>query len=816
MAATSNIEIKLRFLTERLDSIQGSVKELEVLKRQALSTASALKGTMLLGGLTVALRETIQGFNEVKKAIDLGGELSDLSARTGQTVGDLVVLRQAFENAGIGAGATGQLLNLLQKSLTGVNEEGVPTSKAFDRLGVSLESLKSQSAVGQIESLSAAFADIANPADRTRIAMELFGRSGGQMLAVLSDSSAMGVARSQVGSLGETMERNAAAFDKLGDSWDAIGLRMTQLFTGIAEEIGPMLQHVADYANNIDLTKAGKFIGDLVLKLTELGKIVLPVAAALSTKFVLEKTLGKLEIFAQQVAKASTSIVTESAALAANTAAQNANAAARARNAAIPPPASSVPVVTTGAEGVPHTSQSREDLASRYKEARAGGMGASAALVSAKAFTTKGEFDAARLSQTKSILDANARLATLGNVASDTGGKISGMGKVFSGLASGISKTPVSAAAELALPVTIGYTIGDAFQKYGFNWATSLAAGGASTGSDLAAAQERAGSGELAAFFNRANSIKSSDDLAALKQQADAKLEEAQKERKSKWWNQTLDKGVLDGDIAALERFAQFLGKIDPAKVDGLSKAAAAVADATARDAVRADLKEGQRQAGNKARYDALDDRGKLDATDADLKAAQSVMDFAGSETDPKAMEDAAKKILDLTAQRAVLVERIRDAEAQERRDIIEALIAEEKADKEKAERNAATLKGLSDQADLGEAGGDPARLAQVKWQQDYEKALAVAQGAGAGDDAFDMAIRSANAGMGAAGAAAAPGARPTDRLLEIGGFTGGGAAMSQADRSMSAIEKYTSQMASEIKKMVENTKPRMKEEATF
>ncbi|MEI6035103.1 MAG: hypothetical protein WCS65_12600 [Verrucomicrobiae bacterium] len=96
MAGNSNtIEIKLKFLTEKIDAIQGSVKELEGLKRQALSTASALKGAALIGGITVAAREVIQVFGEVKKAIDLGGELSDLSARTGQSVSDRQCTRWA-------------------------------------------------------------------------------------------------------------------------------------------------------------------------------------------------------------------------------------------------------------------------------------------------------------------------------------------------------------------------------------------------------------------------------------------------------------------------------------------------------------------------------------------------------------------------------------------------------------------------------------------------------------------------------------------------------------------------------------------------
>ena len=104
MSANSNtIEIKLKFLTEQLGSIENSVKALAGLKTEALSTGNVLKGALTVGGLQVGIGKLISVFNDLKQAIDLGGELSDLSARTGQTVGDLVVLQQAFTNAGIGA-----------------------------------------------------------------------------------------------------------------------------------------------------------------------------------------------------------------------------------------------------------------------------------------------------------------------------------------------------------------------------------------------------------------------------------------------------------------------------------------------------------------------------------------------------------------------------------------------------------------------------------------------------------------------------------------------------------------------------------------
>ncbi|MBJ7392736.1 MAG: hypothetical protein JHC85_14300, partial [Chthoniobacterales bacterium] len=52
----------------------------------------------------VAVQAVVGAF---KDAIDLGGQLNDLSARTGETAGNLMILQRAFENAGAGADSVG-------------------------------------------------------------------------------------------------------------------------------------------------------------------------------------------------------------------------------------------------------------------------------------------------------------------------------------------------------------------------------------------------------------------------------------------------------------------------------------------------------------------------------------------------------------------------------------------------------------------------------------------------------------------------------------------------------------------------------------
>lgn len=104
MASKSNaLEVRLKFLADRLDVIKDSIKDLESLKKEAVSVGTILKGVLSADVMHTAVRQFVSVMQDLKGAIDMGGELSDLSAVTGQSVSDLVVLRQAFQNAGIGA-----------------------------------------------------------------------------------------------------------------------------------------------------------------------------------------------------------------------------------------------------------------------------------------------------------------------------------------------------------------------------------------------------------------------------------------------------------------------------------------------------------------------------------------------------------------------------------------------------------------------------------------------------------------------------------------------------------------------------------------
>ena len=194
--------------------------------------AGALGAVGLAAGVTAG----------IKDVLDLAGNLSDLRAQTGQSESDLLTLRQAFINAGLGSEVTGEMVNKVQNALAGT-------------------SLESASTVEQIAALQKEFAGIHDPVARTTRAYELFGKAGGKMLRILGDPTALDTARQQVGGLGETMTRYAADMDSLGDAIGGLKTKQQQFFAAMLSSGLPQLNDSIEKLNQLDLTNLGNTAG---------------------------------------------------------------------------------------------------------------------------------------------------------------------------------------------------------------------------------------------------------------------------------------------------------------------------------------------------------------------------------------------------------------------------------------------------------------------------------------------------------------------------------------------------------------------------
>ena len=235
--------------TEALKEMQSKVKETMIKMAE-------------FAGISYGIRETLL---RLKETFKMGGELEDLSLRTGASVKDLAILQVAFKNAGMSAEEVGPLINRLQKSLTGVNEEGQGTAKGFEFLHLKMEDLRKMSTVEQFDAVAKAIQKIHDPAVRTSAVMSILGRSGGEALPLLLTKDGLEEAAKSLGGQADMLEKNAASFHRATISLDAASVKIRGLYVGVAAGIaGPLTEGLEGPNSSSAIDNFGKYLGDTI------------------------------------------------------------------------------------------------------------------------------------------------------------------------------------------------------------------------------------------------------------------------------------------------------------------------------------------------------------------------------------------------------------------------------------------------------------------------------------------------------------------------------------------------------------------------
>jgi len=209
------------------------------------AAAGAALGTALAFGL--------------KDAIDLGGRMSDLAVQIGATAGQTAILAAAFEANGMAAERMAGNINKMQKTIFAATQSD--KANVFEKLGLDARALIDMDPAQAFDEVLRGLSGISNVTERTGIAMEIFGRSGAEMLRLLSDPEAMNNARKQLGGMADLLDENATKFDRLSDIMGTFKSKIQGFFVGIGSEIIDQLLPVAEYLNSLDFSSIGQKIG---------------------------------------------------------------------------------------------------------------------------------------------------------------------------------------------------------------------------------------------------------------------------------------------------------------------------------------------------------------------------------------------------------------------------------------------------------------------------------------------------------------------------------------------------------------------------
>lgn len=199
----------------------------------------AMRGQLALIGAGVAA----VGF-AVKKSIDGVAEFGDTVAKTSKQLGvasdDYQRLSFAAQRSGASTKDLDTSVRTLNKNLVLAQQKGSgPLVDAFNDLGISADQLEGKSLEGKIGLIGDSLQKVSDPATRSALAFEIFGRSGTKLLPLLDEGSvgikALG---DRAGELGIVLGGDAL---RASESYQDAQLDLKETFKGVVNTVGGAL-----------------------------------------------------------------------------------------------------------------------------------------------------------------------------------------------------------------------------------------------------------------------------------------------------------------------------------------------------------------------------------------------------------------------------------------------------------------------------------------------------------------------------------------------------------------------------------------------
>src|SRR5690554_1468903 len=200
-----------------------------------------------------------------KKTAEAGDQIQKMALRTGFSTEALSELKHAAELSGTSLEGLENGVRRMQRSILDL-ERGLATqTEAFAKLGLEIEDLQGLSPEEQFNKITSALADVEDETRKAALAQQIFGRSGTDLLPMLSEGSeGLAEMRAEAHELGIVFDQEAAdAAAQFNDDID----RLKKGFAGVFQELGKKLIPI--------------FVDDLIPALRE---NLIPLAQSLADK----------------------------------------------------------------------------------------------------------------------------------------------------------------------------------------------------------------------------------------------------------------------------------------------------------------------------------------------------------------------------------------------------------------------------------------------------------------------------------------------------------------------------------------------------
>lgn len=225
-------------LSKSLTTIQGRLKAFGGLATKAGALLTAAGAGAATGMLALS-----------KSYADAGSAIDDMSQRTGVAVKFISELRYAAQMSGTSIETCEKAIVAMSRSLYSADEESKAAVESLRNLGLSVADLKGKTPDQAFLTIAEALSKVEDPTRRTALAMRVFGKSGTDLIPMLSGGrKGIEELMKQAEKLGITMTaEDAQAAAALGDALDELQMAIGGVKNAIGAAVAGELTEWANW-----------------------------------------------------------------------------------------------------------------------------------------------------------------------------------------------------------------------------------------------------------------------------------------------------------------------------------------------------------------------------------------------------------------------------------------------------------------------------------------------------------------------------------------------------------------------------------------
>ncbi|WP_422057312.1 hypothetical protein [Sphingomonas sp.] len=286
-ASAEKLSNEMRQLVAHTDRESRALAEMNARIGQAAAATDNWHGRISGAIAGVAAVLSVQQVVDFSQRMGEAAEKTALlSQRLGMTTGDVQMLGALAEASQSNVDTFAGAIAKLDRTFASAKEGGSAQAAAFKQIGIDVQGSYSQ--IELLKATMAAFGTMADGPAKVALAMTLFGRSGAELIPILSmTAEQQREFTAQLARYGVVNDDAVAKGNLLADAWDANGLAMRGLEQTLTSALAPSLTAIVQGTNAliermVASYNAGGAVKQVFDALTAAGETVIAIVTSMA------------------------------------------------------------------------------------------------------------------------------------------------------------------------------------------------------------------------------------------------------------------------------------------------------------------------------------------------------------------------------------------------------------------------------------------------------------------------------------------------------------------------------------------------------